>query len=71
MRQAGARLIEYKPNEIKKAVAGYGHASKMQIQESIKDLYRLAELPTPADMADAIAIATCAAWREEVGTTIS
>jgi crossover junction endodeoxyribonuclease RuvC len=70
VRQAGARLIEYKPNEIKKAVAGYGHASKMQIQESIKDLYRLADLPTPADMADAIAIATCAAWREEVGTTI-
>ena len=63
---AGARLVEYKPNEIKKAVSGYGHASKEQIQESIKDLYRLAELPTPADMADAIAIATCAAWREEV-----
>ena len=62
---AGARLVEYKPNEIKKAVAGYGHASKEQVQESIKELYRLTELPSPADMADAIAIATCAAWREE------
>lgn len=66
VRHAGARLVEYKPNEIKKAVSGYGHASKEQIQESIKDLYRLTELPTPPDMADAIAIATCAAWREEV-----
>ncbi len=69
VRHSGARLVEYKPNEVKKAVAGYGHASKAQIQEAIKDLYRLDRLPTPADMADAIAIATCAAWREQVSTT--
>lgn len=66
--RAGVRLVEYKPNEIKKAVTGYGHASKEQIQLAVKELYRLAELPTPPDMADAIAIATCAVWREEIGS---
>ena len=69
--RAGVRLVEYKPNEVKKSVTGYGHASKEQIQLAVKELYRLAELPSPADMADAIAIATCAVWREEIGSTAS
>ena len=69
--RAGVRLVEYKPNEVKKSITGYGHASKEQIQLAVKETYRLAELPTPPDMADAIAIATCAVWREEIGSAAS
>lgn len=63
VQRCGAQLVELKPNEVKKALTGHGHASKSQIQHAVMAAYRLAELPTPEDMADAIAIATCAAWR--------
>jgi crossover junction endodeoxyribonuclease RuvC len=61
--RAGLRLVEFKPNLVKKSVTGHGHASKEQMQRSVQELYRLPELPSPPDMADAIAIALCAAWR--------
>lgn len=54
--------IEHLPSTaVKKAVTGYGHASKEQMQRSIQSQCRLTELPSPPDVADAIAIAlTCA-----------
>jgi len=54
--------VEHLPStEVKKAVTGYGHASKEQMQRSIQAQCRLKELPQPPDVADAIAIAlTCA-----------
>lgn len=69
--RSGAQLVELKPNEVKKALTGHGHASKSQIQHAVMATYQLAELPTPEDMADAIAIATCAAWRAPNLTTTS
>ena len=54
-------VLDISANEVKKAVTGYGHASKRQIQLAVKDQCRLPELPSPPDVADAIAIAlTCA-----------
>jgi crossover junction endodeoxyribonuclease RuvC len=48
-------------NAVKKAITGYGHASKHQVQLAIKDQCNLSKLPRPPDLADAIAIAlTCA-----------
>ena len=41
------------------AVVGYGRAEKIQIQESVKLLLNLKEIPKPDDAADALAIALC------------
>ncbi|OPY13433.1 MAG: Crossover junction endodeoxyribonuclease RuvC [Syntrophus sp. PtaB.Bin001] len=51
-------VFEYTPLEIKKAVVGYGHAEKIQVQNMIKVIMKLSELP-PADASDAIAVAIC------------
>ncbi len=52
------RLAEYAPREIKQAIVGYGGAEKIQIQQMVKRLLHLNELPQ-ADAADALAIALC------------
>ncbi len=55
--EAGLPLAEYTPNEVKQAVAGYGSAGKKQVQEMVKVLLALTEIPRPDDAADALAIA--------------
>ena len=54
---------ELAPSEIKKAVTGLGHASKQQMQHAVMLQCGLREPPSPPDVADAIAIALCAARR--------
>lgn len=54
---------ELAPSEIKKAVTGLGHASKQQVQHAVMLQCGLREPPSPPDIADAIAIALCAARR--------
>jgi crossover junction endodeoxyribonuclease RuvC len=49
--------------EVKKAVTGYGHASKEQVQLAVQGQLRLREPPSPPDVADAIAIALTHARR--------
>jgi crossover junction endodeoxyribonuclease RuvC len=55
------------PNEVKVAVAGYGAADKEQVQRMVRTVLQLAELPTPDDAADALAVAICVANREHAG----
>jgi len=50
-------LYEYTPMQIKQAVTGYGKADKKQIQQMVKLLLKLDEIPRPDDAADAIACA--------------
>ena len=50
-------LYEYTPMQIKQAVTGYGKADKKQIQQMVKLLLRLDEVPRPDDAADAVACA--------------
>lgn len=50
-------LYEYTPLEVKQSVCGYGRADKRQVQEMVKRLLRLKELPKPDDASDALAIA--------------
>ncbi|GMV26101.1 MAG: crossover junction endodeoxyribonuclease RuvC [Phycisphaerae bacterium] len=73
LRRARLPLIELKPNEVKKSITGNGHADKSQMQRAVQVQFNLAEPPSPPDVADAIAIALCAArrWsrREELGET--
>ncbi len=56
---AGCAVALYSPNEVKLSVAGYGAASKEQVQQMVQTLLGLAELPRPADAADAAAVALC------------
>ena len=55
----GARVVQYTPNEVKQAVAGYGAAPKDQVQRMVQSQLKLAERPEPADVADALALALC------------
>ncbi len=50
-------LYEYTPMQIKQAITGYGKADKKQIQQMVKLLLKLEEIPRPDDAADAIACA--------------
>ena len=55
----GLPVAEYAPLKIKSSVVGYGLAKKEQVQFMVARLLDLAELPEPADAADALAIAIC------------
>jgi crossover junction endodeoxyribonuclease RuvC len=57
--QAGCPVAEYSPNEVKLAVAGYGAATKRQVQAMVQVLLGLDAPPSPADRADALALAVC------------
>lgn len=57
--QSGLDVAEYTPNEVKLAVAGYGSADKRQVQEMVRILLTLPQVPKPDDAADALAIAIC------------
>jgi len=57
--EAGLSVSEYGPVEIKQAVVGYGRASKNQVQQMVKMLLNLQEIPKPDDAADALAVAIC------------
>ena len=56
---AGLPVAEYTPLAIKQAVTGYGSADKKQMQEMVKMLLGLSEIPRPDDAADALAVAIC------------
>ena len=57
----GARVEQYPANRIKQSTTGHGHASKPQMQRAIQMTFGLKELPEPADVADALAVALCCA----------
>ncbi len=57
--QQNIPVAEYTPNQVKQAITGSGRADKRQMQEMIKRLLRLTEIPTPDDAADALSIALC------------
>jgi len=57
--RAGCPVTQYSPNEVKLAVAGYGSATKEQVQRMVQVLLDLDEQPRPADRADALALAIC------------
>lgn len=52
-------VTEYTPNQIKQAITGSGRADKAQMQEMIKRLLKLDEIPKPDDAADGLSIALC------------
>lgn len=56
---AGLDFYEYTPLQIKQALTGYGRADKNQMQQMVKILLHLEEIPKPDDAADALAVAVC------------
>lgn len=59
----GLPVALHTPSEVKAAITGYGSADKRQVQAMVARILGLAEVPKPADAADALAIAICHAWR--------
>ena len=57
--QGRVPVESYSPREIKASVAGYGQASKEQVQVMVRSQLRMEELPQPLDAADALAVALC------------
>lgn len=56
---AGCQVVQYTPNEVKDAVAGYGGADKEQVAKMVQARLKLSRPPKPADAADAAALALC------------
>ncbi len=52
-------IYEYTPLQIKQAITGYGRADKQQMQQMVKVLLNLKNIPKPDDAADALAVALC------------
>ena len=60
--QAGIEVVNYSATQIKKILTGSGRAPKLQVQRAVQQELRLAALPEPADVADALAAALCHAY---------
>jgi crossover junction endodeoxyribonuclease RuvC len=57
--QAGLSICEYTPLQVKQAITGYGQADKQQVQQMVRVLLGLAEIPRPDDAADGLAVSIC------------
>lgn len=55
--ECGVAVNEYTPLQVKNSVVGYGRAEKKQVQEMVRSILRLKEVPKPDDTADALALA--------------
>jgi crossover junction endodeoxyribonuclease RuvC len=64
--QAGLPVISYSATQVKKLLTGSGRAPKEQIQRAVQRELRLATMPEPADVADALAIALCHYYRKHI-----
>jgi crossover junction endodeoxyribonuclease RuvC len=64
--QAGLKISEYTPLQIKQALTGYGRAEKKQVQEMVRVLLGLKAVPQPDDCADALAAAICHAMTRKL-----
>lgn len=65
--KAGIEVTEYTPLQVKQAVTSYGRADKRQVQEMVRALLNLREIPKPDDAADGLAIAICHAFSSRMG----
>ena len=53
------KIYEYTPLQIKQGLTGVGRAEKKQVQYMVKNVLGLDKVPTPDDVADALAVAIC------------
>lgn len=69
--RSGVPLYEYKPMVIKQAITGYGKAPKSQVQEMVRLLLNLAQVPQPDDAADGVAVAICHLYNVRLNSLVS
>lgn len=69
--QHGIPVFEYKPTEVKLAVAGHGGADKQQVQTMVQMILSLDTIPHPNDAADALAVAICHVYSSRLGRIAS
>lgn len=65
--RAGIEVAEYTPLQVKQAITSYGRADKRQVQEMVRALLNLREIPRPDDAADGLAIAITHAFSSRMG----
>lgn len=63
----GLKVYEYTPLQVKQSVVGYGRAEKIQVQQMVKSILNLKEIPKPDDVADGLALAVCHAHSYKIG----
>ncbi len=63
-------IIEPTPPELKSCISGDGSADKKQMQQMVKMIFNLTEIPKPDDAADALALAAFGAFRGKLATVI-
>ena len=72
---AGCEVVQYTPNQVKDAITGYGGAGKAQVAKMVQARLGLSKPPSPADAADAAALALChlamAPMRRHVNSAIA
>ncbi len=66
----GLPVALHTPSEVKAAVTGSGRADKEQVTSMVTRILKLSERPTPADAADALALAICQVWRGGVANKL-
>ncbi len=57
--EANLSVAEYTPLQVKQAITGYGQADKTQVQQMVRLLLSLSDIPQPDDAADALAVSVC------------
>ncbi|NLP31121.1 MAG: crossover junction endodeoxyribonuclease RuvC, partial [Clostridiales bacterium] len=68
---SGLRVYEYTPLQIKQGLVGYGRADKNQVQNMVKVILNLDEIPKPDDTADALGAAICHAHSAGIKNRLS
>lgn len=61
--RSGLPVHTHTPTEVKASITGSGRADKAQVGAMVARILKLDGPPTPADAADAVALAICHLWR--------
>ena len=64
--RAGLEVAEYTPLQVKQTITSYGRADKRQVQEMVRALLNLRDIPRPDDAADGLAIAITHAFSSRI-----
>ncbi|MDX9739494.1 MAG: crossover junction endodeoxyribonuclease RuvC, partial [Candidatus Dojkabacteria bacterium] len=56
LERSNISVHEFTPLQVKSSISGYGKATKNQVQENVKMLFELEQIPKPDDVADALAL---------------
>ena len=67
----GLPVAFHTPSEVKAAITGSGRADKAQVATMVTRVLRLPARPTPADAADALALAVCHLWRAPMAARLA